>query len=72
MTPDQPGHNLPACMASIAVKNGTLLLQVNDFSADAVISQLLLLDSQSPNKVDGRLCCHVQVLCIFTSSLQPT
>ena len=26
-------------------------LQVNDFGADALISQLLLLDSQSPNKV---------------------
>lgn len=25
--------------------------EVNDFSADAVISQLLLLDSQAPNKV---------------------
>jgi Clp protease len=49
-----------------------LLLQVNDFSADAVISQLLLLDSQSPNKVDGCHCCHVQVLCSCCSLLQTT
>ncbi len=26
--------------------------QVNDFGADALVSQLLLLDSQAPNKVD--------------------
>lgn len=29
-------------------------LQVNDFAADAIISQLLLLDSQDPNKVPRR------------------
>ena len=28
-----------------------LVAQVNDFSADAIISQLLLLDSQDPSKV---------------------
>jgi hypothetical protein len=33
----------PACLR--------FLLQVNDFSADAIISQLLLLDAQDPTKV---------------------
>ena len=28
-----------------------MTVQVNDFAADAIISQLLLLDSQDPNKV---------------------
>ena len=32
--------------------------QVNDFGADALISQLLLLDSQSPNKVISLRRCH--------------
>ena len=49
-----------------------LPLQVNDFSADAVISQLLLLDSQSPNKVDGSHWCHGQALCKVYKSLQTT
>ena len=30
-------------------------VQVNDFGADALVSQLLLLDSQAPNKVGLRL-----------------
>jgi len=30
--------------------------EVNDFSADAVISQLLLLDSQAPTKVRRCMC----------------
>ena len=28
-----------------------MTVQVNDFAADAIISQLLLLDSQDPSKV---------------------
>ena len=40
----------------------TYVLQVNDFMADAIISQLLLLDAQDPTKVvilsrlSGRSC----------------
>ena len=33
------------------------LVQVNDFAADAIISQLLLLDSQDPNKVQYMAIC---------------
>jgi hypothetical protein len=36
------------------------LLQVNDFAADAIISQLLLLDSQDPNKVHYTALSDVQ------------
>ena len=32
-------------------------VQVNDFAADAIVSQLLLLDSQDPNKVRYRARC---------------
>jgi ATP-dependent protease ClpP protease subunit len=52
-TPDQDTVSKQACLELLERrKHGTALpLQVNDFSADAIISQLLLLDSQSPNKV---------------------
>jgi hypothetical protein len=45
--------------------------EVNDFSADAVISQLLLLDSQAPNKVWFDMgawlspLCHELLFCLI-------
>lgn len=43
------GHTLPPCNYSLACVH--CRVQVNDFSADAVVSQLLLLDAQDPTKV---------------------
>ena len=36
---------------SVYAVSSATTAQVNDFAADAIISQLLLLDSQDPNKV---------------------
>ena len=43
--------------------------EVNDFMADAIISQLLLLDAQDPSKVTQTRCCkvtHRRKLLIFS------
>ena len=36
-------------------------VQVNDFAADAIISQLLLLDSQDPSKVPPMMTLNLKM-----------
>ena len=47
------------CCLRIRLADVTFCIQVNDFNADAIISQLLLLDSTDPTKVRPATACHM-------------
>ena len=47
------------CCSRIRLADVTFCIQVNDFNADAIISQLLLLDSTDPTKVRPATTCHM-------------